>query len=227
MLKLMNTLFWGSAARAEQSITDRYAADLLEQNVRDAESGLDQAKTIMATLIVRERSEASALSVLEARIADMEARTRAALVAGNSDLAGEAARAIADMDNERSGRSSALAELRLQLTKTGAAMERTQRRIVGLHHGMIQARAVDEARKAQRSMQRPTGRRDSIKEAESLIARILDQADYRDNAEALEQIEARFDHTSIRDRLAASGFGEPTRTTPEDVLARLSSPQAR
>lgn len=227
MFKVLNTLFRGSAARAEQSMTERYAVDLLEQNVRDAESGLDHAKTVMATLIVRERGESAALSALETRIADMETRARAALAAGNSALAGEAARAVADMENERSGRSSALAELRLQLTKTGAAMEKTQRRIVGLHHGMIQAQAVDEARKAQRSMQRPTGRRDSIREAESLITRILTQADNRDTAEALEQIEARFDHTSIRDRLADSGFGEPTRTTPEDVLARLSPPQAR
>lgn len=226
MFRVVNTLFRGSAARAQRSMTDCYAVDLLEQNVRDAESGLDQAKTIMATLIVRERGETAALSALEARIADMETRARAALTAANSTLAGEAARAIADMENERSGRSSALADLRVQLTKTGAAMEKTQRRIVGLHHGMMQARAVDEARKAQRSMQRPGGH-DAIKEAETLISRILGQADDGDTREVVEQIEARFDHTSIRDRLAASGFGESTRTTPEDVLARLSPPQAR
>ena len=63
----------------------------------------------------------------------------------------------------------------------------------------------------------------SADEAESLIAKVLDQDDPGEQAEILSEIEADLNHDGLADRMAAQGFGPATRSTGADVLARLKN----
>jgi len=221
MLNVLKTLLRGASARAEEQLTDHYAIDLIEQKIRESESALANAKSTLAALIIRQRNEAGMLTRLDAQIADLEDRARAALVSGREDLAADAASAIADLENERAVRRQTLGQLGERVQRTQAAVEKADRRIIDLRQGMISARSADAERKAQRSLNRSIGSTSSIREAEALIARVVNGPDPFAESEVLDEIDAGLDASSIRDRLGDAGFGDRTRVRADDVLARL------
>lgn len=223
MLNVLKTLFLGASARAEEQLTDHFAIDLIEQKIRESEAALSMAKSTLAALIIRQRNEQQTLNRLHAQIADLEQRAREALAAGRDDLAADAAMAIANLENERTVRQSTLAQLADRVARTQAAVEKANRRILDLRQGMISARAADAERKAQKSLNRSIGNTNSIREAEDLIARVVNGPDLFAEAEVLDEIDAGLNQTGIQDRLGQAGFGAKTKVDASDVLARLKA----
>lgn len=223
MLNVLKTLFLGASARAEEQLTDHFAIDLIEQKIRESEGALSLAKSTLAALIIRQRNEQQTLSRLNAQVADLEQRAREALAGGRDDLAADAAMAIANLENERTVRQSTLAQLADRVARTQASVEKASRRILDLRQGMISARAVDAERKAQKSLNRSIGNTSSIREAEELIARVVNGPDPFAEAEVLDEIDASLNQTGIQDRLGQAGFGAKTKVDASDVLARLKA----
>lgn len=223
MLNVLKTLFRGASARAEEQLTDHFAIDLIEQKIRESDGALALAKSTLAALIIRQRNERSVLGRLDGQIADLEERARAALASGREDLAADAASAIADLENERSVRRQTLDQLDDRVARTQAAVEKANRRIIDLRQGMISARAVDAERRAQKSLNRSIGNTAAIREAEELIARVVNGPDPFAESEVLDEIDAGLDGTAIRDRLGDAGFGSKTKVRADDVLARLKA----
>ncbi len=223
MLNVLKTLFLGASARAEEQLTDHFAIDLIEQKIRESGGALSLAKSTLATLIIRQRNEQQTLSRLNSQVADLEQRAREALAAGRDDLAADAAMAIANLENERTVRQSTLAQLADRVARTQASVEKANRRILDLRQGMISARAVDAERKAQKSLNRSIGNTSSIREAEELIARVVNGPDPFAEAEVLDEIDAGLNQTGIQDRLGQAGFGTKTKVDASDVLARLKA----
>jgi phage shock protein A len=223
MLNVLKTLFLGASARAEEQLTDAFAIDLIEQKIRESEGALSLAKTTLASLIIRQRNEQKTLVRLETQISDLEARAREALSAGREDLAGDAAGAIADLENERAVRRDTLAQLDDRVARTQAAVEKAHRRILDLRQGMISARAIDAERKAQKSLTRSIGQTASIREAEELIARVVNGPDPFAESEVLDEIDAGLNGTDIRDRMGKAGFGAKSKVDASDVLKRLKT----
>jgi phage shock protein A len=216
-------LFLGASARAEEQLTDHFAIDLIEQKIRESESALSLAKTTLAALIIRQRNEEQTLGRLNTQVADLETRARQALSAGREDLAADAASAIASLENERAVRRDTLDQLANRVARTQAAVEKAHRRIIDLRQGMISARAADAERKAQKSLNRSIGSNTSIREAEELIARVVNGPDPFAESEVLDEIDAGLSQTDIQDRLGEAGFGDKTKVRADDVLARLKS----
>lgn len=223
MLNVLKTLFLGASARAEEQLTDHFAIDLIEQKIREAEGALSLAKTTLASLIIRQRNEEQTLNRLNTQIADLETRARQALTAGREDLAGDAASAIANLENERAVRRDTLDQLANRVARTQASVEKAHRRIIDLRQGMISARAADAERKAQKSLNRSIGSTTSIREAEALIARVVNGPDPFAESEVLDEIDADLNQTGIQDRLGQAGFGAKSKVDASDVLARLKA----
>ncbi|KQU99610.1 PspA/IM30 family protein [Devosia sp. Root105] len=223
MLNVLKTLFRGASARAEEQLTDHFAIDLIEQKIRESEGALSLAKSTLAALIIRQRNETQTLSRLETQIDDLETRARQALAAGREDLAADAATAIANLENERAVRRDTLDQLANRVARTQASVEKANRRIIDLRQGMISARAADAERKAQKSLNRSIGATSSIREAEELIARVVNGPDPFAESEVLDEIDAGLSEKGIRDRLGEAGFGDKTKVHADDVLARLKS----
>ena len=223
MLNVLKTLLQGANARAEERLTDHFAIDLIEQKIREAEHGLTAAKNTLASLIVRQRNEDRALQGLQARLADLEGRARLALADGREDLAAEAAAAIADLENERAVRRETVAQLADRIARTRGSVEKADRRIADLRQGMISARAADAERRAQKSLNRSLGSASAVREAEELIARVMNQDDPMEEGEVLDEIDASLSSSGIRDRLGDDCYGTMTRVIADDVLIRLRS----
>ena len=226
MFAMVKTLVTGASARAEDNLRDHFAVDLLDQKIRESEAALGAAKETLAALIIRERNERRALETVKARIADLEARTRQALEADKDALAQEAASAIAELENEAVLREATVAKLSDRVGRMRLSVEKTHRRIVDLKQGMIQARAIDAEAKAQKKMNRAIGANTSMREAQQLLDRILERDDPLEETGVLDEIDAGLNHTDIRDRMAAQGLGEKTKSTADDVLARLKAGNA-
>jgi phage shock protein A len=221
MFDLLSTLIKGANAKAVESATDHFAIDLITQKIREAEAGVSGAKQVLATLIMRQRSEQKTMDMLCTRKATLEERVRLAIAAGNEALAAEGASAIAEMENEEAARRQTLARLEEKVVRLRHSVEKAHRRVVDLRQGATTARAIDMERRSQKSLNRSLHRGSAIEEAEALIRRVAEQDDPFAEAEIVEEIDAALSHKSTEDHLAAAGFGPATRVRAEDVLARL------
>jgi phage shock protein A len=221
MFAVLKTLISGASARAEDRVTDMFAIDLIEQKIREAEAGLNAAKQALASVILRERQERLAADGVDRRIADLEIRARAALTAGSDALALEAAEAIAQLENERTVRRETLAQLTGRIARMRASVDKAHRRLIDLKQGLATARAVDLERRAQGRLDRALGSSAPAREAEALIARVMNGADPLAETEVLDEIDANLDRSDVAGRLAKAGFGDRLTFDADAVLARL------
>ena len=139
MFELLSTLLKGSNAKAVEVVTDHFAIDLLNQKIREAEGGVNGAKQALATLILRQRAEQTALNLLRSRKAALEDRVRKAIAAGSSDLAMEGAAAIAEMENEEAVRAQTILRLDEKVSRLRHSVEKAHRRVIDLRQGAITA----------------------------------------------------------------------------------------
>lgn len=219
MLGTLKTLFAGVSAKAEDNLRDTFAIELIDQKIRDADAGLRAAKSALATLIQRQRSESRLAEALETRIADLTARARAALAAGQTPLATEAAGALALMENERTLRHETLARLAARVTRLQASVEVAHRRLIDLRQGATQARALRREQAVQGRL------RDTdtcaFDEAQALIDRVRGAEDPVERADILDGITKGLSGEGLVDRMADAGFGAARRSTAASVLDRL------
>lgn len=223
MFAMIRTLVTGANARAEDSLRNHFAVDLLDQKIRESDAALSAAKQTLAALIMRERNEQRQLDVLNAQITDLEGRTKQALKAGDDGLAHDAASAIAELENEREIRIQTVKQLSSKVARMRLTLEKTNRRIIDLKQGMVQARAIDAEGKAQASINKTIGKNTSMREAEDLLNTIMNRDDALEESEVLDEIDGDLNHSGVRDRMAAKGYGDQTKSTADSVLERLTA----
>ena len=223
MFKTLATLINGQNARAEDRVRDAFAIELIDQKIRESENSLRAAKATLASLIQRQRSEEKQHAALKTRISDLTKRAKEALDNDREDMAAEAARAIANMENELTVRTETLDRLDQKVMRLRTSIESGHRRIIDLKQGAIQARAVRREQNIQMHMTKTGINQGSVEEAEELISRVLGKDDPFERTEILADINRDLDGGSLTDRMADAGFGSATRATADDVLARLKS----
>ncbi|MEP5728295.1 MAG: PspA/IM30 family protein [Sulfitobacter sp.] len=226
MFATMKTLFAGASARAEEQVRDHYSIELIDQKIREAEANLKAAKVGLASLIQRERSERRQMDAIADRITELTERARAAMAGGREDMATQAAQAIADMENEQGRRQETLDRLETRIMQLRQSVETSNRRIVDLKQGAVQARAVRREQGIQKRLQRHVGGQSAMDEADTLIAGVLGQDDPFEQGQILNEIDAEISHSGIAERMSDAGFGPKGRSTASDVLARLKDDTA-
>jgi len=223
MFKTLATLINGQHARTEDRVRDAFAIELIDQKIRESENSLRAAKATLASLIQRQRSENKQHESLKVRVNDLTKRAKEALDNDREDMAAEAARAIANMENELTVRSETLERLDQKVMRLRSSIESGHRRIIDLKQGAIQARAVRREQNIQVQMTKNGVQNGSVEEAEELISRVLGRDDPFERGEILADINRDLDGDSLTDRMADVGFGDATRATADDVLARLKA----
>ena len=223
MFKTLATLINGQNARAEDRVRDAFAIELIDQKIRESEASLRAAKATLASLIQRQRSEEKQHAALTVRISDLTKRARDALDNDREDMAAEAARAIANMQNEQTARTGTLDQLEQRVIRLRTSIESGHRRIIDLKQGAIQARAVRRKLNIQMQVTRSGIQNGSVEEAEELISRVLGGDDPFERTEILADINRDLESDGLADRMANAGFGKANCATADDVLARLKS----
>lgn len=222
MFNTFKTLILGANARAEERVRDIYSIELIEQKIREATHGLKGAKVSLAGLIQRKRSEERQVYALEDRVIDLETRAKEALAAERTDMAQEAAMAIAAMENELQLRRETVRRLEARVVRLDGSVASAHRRLEDLKQGAIAARALKREQEMQvRLGHSGDGMGGAMEEAEGLIQRVMGADDPFERSEILSEIDKGLNHEDIADRMAAEGIGASTKTTAADVLARL------
>ena len=223
MFGTLKTLINGANASAEERVRDAYSIELIDQKIREAQGSLKAAKLTLASLIQRQRAEEKLQSGLKSRIEEMMKRAQAAMDDGNEAMAGEAANAVAQMENELAIRTETIGRLDQKITRLRQSVETGNRRIIDLKQGAITAKAVKSEQAMQKRINSTLTARSSVEEAEELIAGVLNKDDPFEQAEILSEIDQGLDHTTLGDRMADAGYGQSSRVTGADVLSRLKS----
>lgn len=223
MLRTLNTLMRGVAARQEEALTDRFAVDLLDQKVRECETNLKAAKATLAALISKQRTEERQLNAVKAQVSDLTQRAEEALQAGAEEMVLKAAQAIADLENEVATRQKCYDSVSARVERMKLSLERAHRRVLDLRQAATVARATDRERKAQARFSNTIVRTSTVTEAEELVDRIMGQSDPFEEDQILSEIDADLSGTGARDDLAEAGFGPKLKTSADDVLARLKA----
>lgn len=223
MRRLLSNLGRIASFRAIDALEQKHAIELIDLKIRDSEQSLSVAKSTLASIIMRQRNEAAAISRIKQQVADLETRAKAAIAAKNKNLSADAAQAIADLENEKSNREHAYQAFSEKRDKIQLSIEKAHRRIINLRQGANVAKATMAQQNAQTRLDRSIGNTSTFKEAEDLIARVAGQSDPFEESHVLDEIDEGLNQSNISNRLAEAGFGAPTRTSAEDVLARLSN----
>ncbi|HHB80562.1 MAG TPA: PspA/IM30 family protein, partial [Aliiroseovarius sp.] len=183
MFGTLKTLIIGSNARAEEHVRKVYSIELIEQKIREGTQGLKRAKNTLVAIRQRQRVEERQIATLTTRIDDLVDRARKALDAGQDDLAGEAAEAIARLENERDMRRATADKLETRAIRLQANVEAAHRRILDLKQGAIAARAARQDAQVMRGLNTTLAGQDSLSEAEELIRSVLGEDDPFEQAE--------------------------------------------
>jgi len=221
MFKTMRAVFLGKLGRAEQALETDNAAIIIEQKIREAEAGHASAKRGLAALIARTKSEQKALGYINKRISDLEMRTKAAVEAGKNELALDAAKLLADLENERDVRERSVESSQEKAGRIRLNIEKTHRRLIDLRQGLLTAKSIESERGAIRQMKGDMSASSAIQEGEAVLKRLLGSEDPIDVMDAHDELEAELSGDNVMDRLAQAGFGKPDKVRPEDVLARF------
>ena len=221
MFGTFRTLVIGANARTEERVKDAFAIELIDQKIRESEAQLKAAKGTLASLVQRQRSENRLLEALTARIETMTQRASEALDAGREDMAQQAAESIASMENEARLRQDTVDRLETQVTRLRGSVEAAHRRLIDLKQGAVTARAIRREQQMQGALRTTIANTSAADEAEELIARVVGRDDPFEQSQILAGIEADLSHSSLEDRMAASGFGPATKVTAQQVLDRL------
>jgi phage shock protein A len=224
MLKMFLTFVRGGAAVAEERFADRSALLILDQQMRDAAAAFERAKKALAIAIAQDRQETERLAASHARIADLESRVAAALVAGDESLAREGAEAIAALEADRDAAASAQALFATEILRLRRHVAQAQARIAELDRGRRLARASEAVRQMRQGRIEPGPAHEAtLTEAEQTLKRLRERQVEAEAAEAaLDELDGAA-AASVTEKLAAKGFGPRLRTTAEDVLERLRS----
>ncbi len=221
MIGTIRTLVLGMNARAEEAVRDAYSVELIDQKIRESNENLKAAKMTLASLIQRQRKEESQIALLEDRASDFMEKAKSALADGRGDLAGDAAQAVADMENELTVRRDTSHRLDRQIMRLRSSVESAHRRIVDLKQGAIAAKAVTREHRIQGQLNKSLSADSPMDEAAALIERALGQDDPLEQSQILQEIDQRLNHDDIGQRLEDAGFGKPNKTRASDILNRL------
>ncbi len=221
MLATLKTLIIGSNARAENMVRDHFAIELIDQKIKEAEASLKAAKLSLASFIQRERAEAKHLGDITARIHDLTSRATQALAANRTDLAEQAAQAIAQLENEQTLRQGTLGRLETRIAQLRHTVEIATRRLLDLKQGALAARTAKKEADLQNRLGVCMAQDTAFDEAEDLISRVLNKDDPFERSQILQEIDADLNGTHVADQLAEAGFGKSSKITAADVMGRL------
>ncbi|MBR1251359.1 PspA/IM30 family protein [Bradyrhizobium sp. AUGA SZCCT0169] len=229
MFKTVLTLFRGSVAAAEEELEDRSALLILDQQMRDAAAAVERSKRTLALAIAGDQQEGRRLDATNARIADLEVRTTAALDAGREDLAREAAQAIANLEADRDAAMTARTLFASEITRMKRQVAGAESRITELDRGRRIARASEAVRAMRRGGVEATRPYEAtLPEAERTLKRLRErQMEAQAADEALIELDAASGPLATAEKLAEQGFGPRLKSTADDVLARLSAKRAQ
>jgi len=220
MFKQIVTLMRARTYDAGDAFVDQNALTILRQQIRDCAGAVARARRAVALAIAQNDQEISQCNRVVARIADLEARTMAALEQDKQELAREAAESIALLEAERDASLTAQATFATEIARLKRVLRESEARLKNIERGQRIAAATGHT---QQLRERGAGSTlNALHDAEATLARLQSRQRQIDVADmAMTEMELSGDPGALVEKLAAAGCGPVVKSSADDVLKRL------
>jgi phage shock protein A len=224
-VRKMFTLFRAYEAEAGQRVIDAHALRILEQELRDAASGVAAATRELTGLMAREMADQRAHDAADARAREYEAYALKALETGEESIGRQCAEVVASAEAERERYAANLAAARRHITQLRGGIARADARIGEIRRELLAARSRAALQRATGALAVSTqGVSSALAAAEETLARITElQTDAADREAAAAILADEKSGASLRSKLSEAGIAAPGPHTADAVLARLRS----
>ncbi len=219
------TAMRGGAHETAEKVADSQAMRILDQELRDADAALRQARADLAGLMANAKK-------LEKRADDLRdkgerdtANARTALTSGREDLARGLAERIATTRADLSRDETDLQAMRGQQTAMMRTVKETEARIATMKREVESVKATDSLQRAQTAIASShSGVNSKLGSAMGSLERIRDkQQTMAARLEAGDELEALESGADLDQQLLEAGIGGRS-TSADDIFAELSGP---
>ncbi len=220
MFQSLITLMKGAASEADEAFSDAHALPILRQQLRECAQAVSAARKALALAIAQYEKEQVQSQKLAARIVDFEERTISALENGETALAQEAAETIARLQTDQDNNLTVLDSLENDLGRLKDSVTASEDRLRALKRGARMAAVTERTQRL--GAAKSGGAATVLRDAEATLARLRSRQSQTDAMNAvLDEMDKANDPHTLREKLAAAGYGAPLKTTADAVLERL------
>lgn len=225
--KKLNTLFRASAQEPLEQLVDANGIRIFQQEIRDAETAIVQAKHQLATVMAEKKKLARHNQSLQENIANKEQQALAAIDKGEPLLAQDLANIIAEDENLLHAQTKQHDYLQKQETHLKRQLRIALQSIQQYQRELNLAKANQSAQKALGQLQGySSGLSLSMQDMSSSLERIQkNQSNALDRDEALQEIDAELTGEHLDEQLKKAGI-DTGKHDADAVLERLRKQRA-
>jgi phage shock protein A len=220
------TALRGGVNEAAESVADSQAMRILDQELRDADNALRQARSDLAGLMATAKRVEKRIEDSRAKEARDLQNAKAAMDAGREDLARGLAERISVSRAELARDEADLARMQQQQQTMMRTVKETEQKIAATKREVESVKATDSLQRAQKAIASShAGVNSRLGSAVGSLERIRDrQAQLGARLEAGEELAALESGADLDRQLLAAGIGGNT-TSADDILAELTGPR--
>lgn len=222
--KKLLTAIRGGATEVGEAVVDTQALRILDQEIRDAESALVQARQELVRIMGQHKVATQKCEEIAAKIGDLESKALKALDAGREDLAVEVAEAIARLSTQHDAEKQLTAEFAASVDNMRQTINKAEQQIRELRQQTDIVKARDSVQKAQSKAQSAaSGAQGNVGNAASTLERLKSrQQQQQAQFEAQDALESERTGSDLEQKLRDAGI-TPQENSANAVLERLKA----
>ncbi len=226
ILEKIVTAIRGGMREVGEGIVDANGTRIFEQEIKDAEAKLNQAKRDLTDVLAKEMQAGREVERLGQEVAKHEAYAMQALAKGDEALALEVSTKIADLSSELEVQKQAKVRFAEHGKRLKEMIKKTGNALAEMNRQLIMVKTTESVQKATAAITDNYASSNSrlISAKESLDRIQKRQQDTEDRLKAGETLQAELSGQNLEEKLRAAGIGD-THNAASDILARLKEKQ--
>lgn len=222
MWKKIMTAFRGSVHEAGEAIVDKNAIRILEQEIRDAEKSLGDAKRNLTSVMAKEMDMARSVKDLDTQIKKYEDYAVKALDKGDENLALEVAEKIATLSEDRATKAQMQQNFANHIAKMKDMIKKSNTSLASMKQKMLMIKTTDSVQKTTMAISENYNSTNSTMfSAKESLERIQKrQQETDDKLAASDILAADFNDQSLEDKLEQADI-KASSSKAADILAEL------
>jgi phage shock protein A len=227
IIEKLFTLIRGTATEAGQSIVDANALKILDQEIRDADSALQQSRTDLTKLMAERAVGNNKLTDKLAKLQEYNNYIPQLLAKGQRDLALEVSGKIATLEGDVADDQKIIGDTDTNIAKLQTSIKQAEMTVDRLKRQVDTVKATASVQRAQESIAaKASGSNARLRTAVDSLDRIKQQQELKSaQIDAANQLEAQANGGELEQKLQAAGI-VPGGQAAEDILARFEKPAA-
>ncbi len=222
------TAFRGGATEAGQAIIDTQAIRILDQELRDSKTALNDAKTNLTTIMAEKMALDRKVKDLNAKIKEHEGYAIQAMDKNDEALALDIANKIADFEHELTIQQGILDGYDSKIAGLKKMIRQTERNIQAMDREISVVKTTEKVQKANElAAAKFSGSNSALNKATESLERIKERQQKReDQSAAAVELEAEGGNGDLQARLKKAGIVDSD-SSASSVLDRLKKQQGK